>query len=181
MIPAMKSALAVMLLLPASAIAQSHDHSGHQAAMQQAAPTEGGQGAFAALAEIVALLSADPHTDWSKVDIGALRQHLQDMNELVLNVVVAERAVPGGLEMTISRQSPGAEAAWRMVPAHGPVVAAETGWNSKVQTEDDTLVWTVTSEEAEAQVRSLGFFGLMATGNHHSQHHLALARGQSMH
>lgn len=177
----MKTLIAAMLLLPVGAMAQTHDHSGHSATMQQAMPTEGGQGAFAALAEIVALLSADPHTDWSQVDIGALRQHLQDMNQLVLNVSVTETPVPGGLQMTISRQSPGAEAAWRMVPAHGPVVASETGWNSIVQVNDDTLIWTVSAEGAEDQIRGLGFFGLMATGNHHPAHHLALAKGQPMH
>ena len=49
-----------------------------------ARPTEAGQGAFAAIQEIVAILEADPDTDWSKVDIDALRQHLVDMNAVTL-------------------------------------------------------------------------------------------------
>lgn len=39
-------------------------------------PAEPGQGTFAAIAEIVALLQSDPTTDWATVDIEALRQHL---------------------------------------------------------------------------------------------------------
>ena len=38
--------------------------------------TRGGQDAFAAIQEIVEILAADPKTDWSKVNIDALRQHL---------------------------------------------------------------------------------------------------------
>jgi hypothetical protein len=55
------------------------EHVGHSPA---STPKEAGQSAFAATAEIVALLSNDPQTDWSKVNIAALRQHLVDMNAL---------------------------------------------------------------------------------------------------
>ena len=43
-------------------------------------PTAPGQAAFGAAQEIVRMLLADPMTNWSKVDIDALRQHLIDMN-----------------------------------------------------------------------------------------------------
>ena len=46
------------------------------------APTMPGQDAFGAIQEIVGILDADPKTDWSKVDLEALRQHLIDMNEI---------------------------------------------------------------------------------------------------
>ena len=39
-----------------------------------------GQAAFGAMAEVVRTLEGDPATDWSKVDIERLRQHLIDMN-----------------------------------------------------------------------------------------------------
>ena len=45
-------------------------------------PTMPGQDAFGAIQEIVQILDADPKTDWSKVDLDALRQHLIDMNEI---------------------------------------------------------------------------------------------------
>ena len=37
---------------------------------------EPGPGAFAALSEAVATLAADPDTDWSRVDVAGLREHL---------------------------------------------------------------------------------------------------------
>ncbi|MFX5914869.1 hypothetical protein ABTE45_18800, partial [Acinetobacter baumannii] len=51
-------------------------------------PTQPGQSAFAAILEIVALLEADPATDWSKVNIEALRQHLIDMDNVTLRADV---------------------------------------------------------------------------------------------
>ncbi|MCC2098329.1 MAG: hypothetical protein KDJ29_15640, partial [Hyphomicrobiales bacterium] len=43
-------------------------------------PVQPGQSAFAAIQEIVEILEADRSTDWSKVNIPALRQHLIDMD-----------------------------------------------------------------------------------------------------
>ena len=54
-------------------------------------PTSPGQDAFGAIQEIVRILDADPTTDWSKVDIGALREHLIDMNEVTLHAAADER------------------------------------------------------------------------------------------
>ena len=50
--------------------------------------TQPGQDAFGAIAEVVRTLEADPGTDWSKVDLERLRQHLIDMNEVVLRAAV---------------------------------------------------------------------------------------------
>ncbi len=47
-------------------------------------PTMPGQDAFGAIQEIVRILEADPKTDWSKVNLEALRQHLIDMSEVTL-------------------------------------------------------------------------------------------------
>jgi hypothetical protein len=41
-----------------------------------------GQEAFGTIQEIVRTLEADPTTDWSKVNIVALREHLIDMDEV---------------------------------------------------------------------------------------------------
>ncbi len=56
-----------------------------------AAPTMPGQDAFGAIQEVVQILQADPTTDWSKVNIARLREHLIDMNEVTLHAA-AERA-----------------------------------------------------------------------------------------
>ena len=145
-------------------------------------PSEPGSAAFAAIAEIVAMLTADPQTDWSRVDIDALRTHLVDMDALVSGAVQRSEPVPGGLRMHIDRDGRAGSAVLRMVPAHAPVLAEETGWQSEVSVGDE-ITWTVTGPGPADQqrIRALGFFGLMATGDHHRQHHLALARGETAH
>jgi hypothetical protein len=54
-------------------------------------PTMPGQEAFGTIQEIVQILEADPKTDWSKVDLEALRQHLIDMNEVTLKAEAAPK------------------------------------------------------------------------------------------
>ncbi|HET8576421.1 MAG TPA: hypothetical protein VFO18_04940, partial [Methylomirabilota bacterium] len=70
--------------------------------MPAAGPTMPGQDAFGAIAEIVGLLDADPQTDWSRVDLERLRQHLIDMNEVVLRSEVKASQIPGGLVMEVT-------------------------------------------------------------------------------
>jgi len=53
-----------------------------------------GQDAFGAIREIVRILDADPKTDWSKVDLEALRQHLIDMNEVNATAMSGSRHRP---------------------------------------------------------------------------------------
>ncbi len=144
-------------------------------------PTEPGQGAFAAMIEIVAMLRADPETDWSRVDINGLRQHLVDMDMLVTHADVTTERLANGLRITASLQGQGGGAVSRMVPAHGPVLTAETGWNSDVEVKDDVLVWTITSDQEYYIIQALDFFGLMAIGNHHQAHHIGMAKGEMVH
>ena len=54
-------------------------------------PTLPGQDAFGAIQEVVQILESDPTTDWSKVNIAALREHLIDMNEVTLHAAATER------------------------------------------------------------------------------------------
>ena len=70
------SCLVPLLLAAGPLAAQAHQHTPgmvHGAAAVEP-PREAGQAAFAAIAEIVARLEADPMTDWSRVDLEALRQ-----------------------------------------------------------------------------------------------------------
>ena len=161
-------------------------HAGHLSQPSNAAdavPLEPGQDVFAAISEIVGILSADPETDWSRVDIDALRAHLVDMNALILGAEVEVEATPDGLLMRVSLEGPAGGAASRMIPTHGPVLAAETGWTSEVLNQDQVIQWSVTDPTGRSatKIRSLGFFGLMATGDHHRQHHIALSRGRASH
>jgi len=162
-----------------------HSHMNHGAmpslpVSSSALPTEPGQGGFAAISEIVEMLSTDPDTDWSRVSIDALHAHLVDMNNLIMKTSVDTRDIPGGIEVTIPKSGRDDSAALRMVPAHAPVLASETGWSSKVDDKADKLVWRVTSDTEEARISALGFYGLMATGDHHRAHHLAIAKGMPM-
>ena len=59
-------------------------------------PSMPGQDAFGAIQEVVQMLESDPATDWSKVNIAALREHLIDMNEVTLHAATAERSLDNG-------------------------------------------------------------------------------------
>jgi hypothetical protein len=81
-------------------------------------PTLPGQDAFGTIQEIVQILQSDPKTDWSKVNIDALRQHLIDMNEVTLHAAAAQRMIDNGIEITVTGEGRTLEAIKRMVPAH---------------------------------------------------------------
>ena len=83
------------------------------------AATQTGQAAFAAIAEIVRILEADPKTDWSKVNLEALRQHLIDMDDLTLRATVATQPVTGGATFTVTGAGRVRDAIRRMAKEHG--------------------------------------------------------------
>ena len=173
---------AIVAAIASTAAAQSgHTHSGAHSSTTSSALVEPGQGAFAAVAEVVALLRHSPETDWGQVDIEGLRAHLVDMDMLVKHAETEPTLLDDGLEMRVRLTGDGGGAVSRMVPAHAPVLAAETGWISTVLQDGDTLVWTVRSKANARQIQALGFFGLMAVGDHHREHHLGIATGRGMH
>ena len=173
-----------ILLAPVGASAQEAGHSTHAMhAGTIAVPTEPGQAAFAAIAEIVAILTADPHTDWSRVDIDALRAHLVDMDRVTLGADVTTRTVPGGASFAITATDEATRTSIRrMALAHATTMSGTGGWAYAVETTGDGARLTVTGPEADApRILGLGFFGIMAGGGHHPAHHLALARGAAPH
>ena len=96
-------------------------------------PLQGGQAAFAAITEIVQLLEADSTTDWSKVDLEALRQHLIDMDAVTLRARVKHLTTPAGLTLDITGDVLVAASIRRMVGAHAPMVEALGGWRAHAQ------------------------------------------------
>ena len=44
-----------------------------------------GQSAYGAISDVVRLLKADPGTDWSRVNVEALRQHVIDMDDVTVD------------------------------------------------------------------------------------------------
>lgn len=155
----------------------------HGRAMQAGAPTLPGQDAFGAVQEIVRVLEADPKTDWSKVDLEALRQHLIDMNDVTLKAEVATKAVDGGLEMAVTGSGRTLAAIQRMVPAHASEINGVNGWNAKTSMLDSGVLLSVTATDPKevAHIRGLGFIGILVSGSHHQPHHLAMAKGEPIH
>lgn len=179
-------ALAVAVLLIVSPVlAQHQGHHPAPAANQggQAQPHEPGQSAFAAIQEIVALLEADPRTDWSKVDIEALRRHLIDMSNVTLSSQIVAEPVERGARYTVTGVGPDRESIRRMVTAHAATMSGQDGWRFVAAEYPDGATLSVTVDDPRdlPKLRALGFIGVMTRGMHHQAHHLMIARGQGPH
>lgn len=158
-------------------------HANHHGSMAASpagtGPAMPGQDAFGAIQEIVRILDADPATDWSKVDVEALRRHLIDMNEVTLNATAVATPVEGGARYEVSGEGRTLEAIRRMVPAHAREIDGMDGWTVRAESGPTGVVLTATAADPRqaARIRGLGFIGIMAQGSHHRAHHLAMARG----
>ncbi len=163
----------------------------HTPGMEQRAavpqPTQGGQGAFAAVSEIVRLLEADSTTDWSKVNLEALRQHLIDMDAVTLRARVQQVPVPSGLQMDVTGDAAVAASIRRMVTSHVGMMGMDAPtWRGTVTPLAGGVRFTVKAKDATdtagvARIRGLGFIGLLTQGDHHARHHLMIARGSGEH
>jgi len=157
------------------------DHPGMRTA--STTPTMPGQDAFGALQEIVQILEADPKTDWSKVDLEGLRQHLIDMNEITLRADAAPKQIDGGLEIAVTGTGRTLVAIQRMVPAWAQTMNGQRGWTAKTTSlpDGELLAVTATDPKEIEHIRGLGFIGLLVSGSMHQPHHLAMARGEFDH
>ena len=148
-------------------------------------PTLPGQDAFGAISEIVRILDADPRTDWSQVNLERLRQHLIDMNEVVVRAEVKASPLPGGLAMDVTGAGRTETAIRAMVTPHTAELDQMPGLAAKVEPIPGGVRLTVTARDpadgrAVARLRGLGFIGLLTLDAHHQPHHLAMARGEAM-
>jgi len=145
-------------------------------------PTMPGQDAFGAIQEVVQMLEADPKTDWSKVSIAALREHLIDMNEVTLHANATERPLDNGLEVVVTGDGRTLQAIKRMVPAHVNELV-KLGWEAKTEEMPNGVKLTVTTSDAKqvAKLKALGLMGIMVQGAHHQMHHLMMAKGEHVH
>jgi hypothetical protein len=158
-------------------------HSGIDA--ETTVPTLPGQDAFGAIQEIVRLLEADPKTDWSKVDLEALRQHLIDMNEVTLDAAAAAKAAPGGIRVAVTGSGRTIAAVKRMVPDQAAMIEAvhPNGWSARTEPLPNGMILIVTAKDPKQIeiIRGLGFIGVLASGDYHRMHHLAMAKGAFRH
>ena len=143
-------------------------------------PTQPGQDAFGAVQEIVGILEADPATDWSKVNLDALRVHLIDMNEVALHADAAAERIDGGIRVAVTGTGRTLAAIQRMLPEHAREMNGKNGWVEQAEPRPDGMTLTVTAADPKqtAMIRGLGFIGVMASGGHHQMHHLMMAKGE---
>lgn len=171
----------------------SQNHAGSQAKNQDMTAHQNmdvplhqpGNATFGAIQEVVNQLRADSTTDWSKVNLEALRQHLIDMHEFTLHVDVmdkhnVENGVQFTVEPTTDRALPALE---RVFKAHPPMLKQEKGWTMNVEQDGKQFTATVTTPNPEEvpQLRALGYIGVLATGVHHQRHHWMMATGKDPH
>ena len=124
-----RCAATLLLTLPVALPAQDHTHTPGMThpTTPTALPTQGGQAAFAAISEIIALLEADARTDWSKVNIERLRLHLIDMDLVTMQSAVTATEAAGGAVFVVRGTAPVAAAIKRMTAAHGAMLAQSGG------------------------------------------------------
>lgn len=146
-------------------------------------PTLPGQDAFGALQEIVRILEADPHTDWSKVNLDALREHLIDMNEVTLRADAEVQHIEGGIKVTATGFGRTLTAIQRLIPDQVQHLDGTQSWHVTSETLPNGVLLNVTSIDPKqvAIIRGLGFAGVLASGGYHQIHHLAMAKGEFMH
>jgi len=162
---------------------RSHiDHAQHMHGSDAIVPTMPGQDAFGTIQEIVRLLEADPATDWSKVNIAALREHLIDMDEVTMRADARARPLDDGLEITVAGPGRTLTAIKRMIPAHVHELVA-LGWNARSEDLPSGVKLVVTTNDPGqvAKIKALGFMGIMVQGAHHQVHHLMMAKGEFTH
>ena len=171
-----------LAIFVAAAALQHSDHA-HSAAPPPAdgmqAPVEPGQSAYAALGEAVEILSADPATDWSTVNVEALRAHLVDMDNVILRARATTEKLPNGARFLVTGAPDVAASIQNMTRSHFTRENVPGAWNMTTTPIGDGAIVTVTGSAADAQrIQALGFFGILTLGGHHQPHHLMIAKGQ---
>lgn len=183
------AAITLAIIVPATALGQTMDHTkmmhGNQAGMMMddMLPQETGQSGFAAIQEIVAMLNANPATDWSKVDIEALRQHLIDMNNVTLGALVSASQTGDSMRFEVTGEGAVQASIKRMVIAHAATMNGVDGWAFAAEPTQTGAVLTVMPPDPASmtKLKALGFIGILTLGMHHQQHHWMLANGINPH
>lgn len=154
-----------------------------QMQMGQSTPlTMPGNEIFGTIQEVVQKLEADPKTDWSKVDLEALRQHLLDMKAFTEEVdIISKKSIAKGVKIQVHAQTRRAGIALKhLFSMHPAMLKMEKGWDMEAKHNGD--LWTITcttSKSAEVEkIRALGYIGLLAEGAHHQLHHWMIATGR---
>ncbi|MEM7257667.1 MAG: hypothetical protein AAF404_09790 [Pseudomonadota bacterium] len=181
------SILVALISLSLWAFGEPHGHgASHNTAHapEGGMPLEGGQAAFSALIEMIALLEADQDTDWSSVTIDALHLHLQDMNRLVLQTQAkTSTASDGSVEFNAVAQGAALEALHRMVPMHADLIARSRNLQIATAPHSQGVRVKISdlNQQQSQKLSALGFYGFMSLDAHHQAHHYQMATGGAMH
>ena len=175
----MRQTVFCILFAAATSVANAqHDMSGPR-------PTSPGNAAFGTISEIVRMLDADPNTDWSRVNIEALRQHLIDMDLVLKTSTVKQRNVAGGVELDVTGTGATVAAVRRMAVNHTRMLDGSQYRASATNIAGGAKLTITAANQSDssavARIRGLGFAGLFTEGDHHAMHHLMLAKGQAVH
>ena len=129
-----------------------------------------------------ARVTLNPMTDQVCVNIGVLREHLIDMDEITLRARASERPLASGIEITVTGEGRTLSAIKRMVPAHARELAA-LGWSASTRDLPNGVKLVVTANDPHqvAKLKGLAFMGIMVQGAHHQPHHLMIAKGEFAH
>jgi len=169
-----------------SAQAKQPASEGSMAMLMTSSPLiEPGNDAFGTIQEVILLLDADPNTDWGKVDLEALRQHLVDMKNFTYDVnVLSQTDLEKGSRVVIQATTDAAGASLsRALSAHPAMLESETGWRMSAMANGKHYILTIETDKPREvnRLRALGYIGVMALGNHHQVHHWLMARGDQPH
>jgi len=145
--------------------------------------SETGQATFAALEEAVIALQADPNTDWDRVDVDGLREHLLDMDRVTMMTSVESVDLSDGVRHRVTAEGDALGSLHRMSEAHADFMARELDWDMAITLLDSGISLDIrpASEADIARVRALGFYGWIALGGHHQVHHWAMVSGRDPH
>jgi hypothetical protein len=128
-------------------------------------------------------LMADPATDWSRVNVERLRQHLIDMDEVTLHASIGVERIDGGERYTVTGTGRTREAIRNMLAGHVRAMGDAEHWSLTERDTNDGVVITATGKapgDAE-MIHALGLIGIVAEGAHHQPHHWMLATGADPH
>ncbi len=157
--------------------------SGNAASPTETVLTLPGNDVFGAIKEATDALMASADTEWDKVDLEALRQHLLDMKHVTEEVSILSKAdIDKGVVIKIKAQPESLASLERVMSAHPAQLFSDKGWQMTVKQQADEFTLTVTTEKAEdvAKIRGLGYGGVLTIGGHHAVHHWALASGKAL-
>ncbi|MDZ7657716.1 hypothetical protein [Fodinibius sp.] len=144
--------------------------------------TEPGNDIFGTIQEVVQKLEANPDTDWSQVNLEALRQHLLDMKAFTEEVeILSKDQIEKGIAITVRPHSERAvQALEKLFSMHPDMIKKEKGWDMNAkQNGNNWMITCTTNNESEVQkIRALGYIGLLSEGAHHQLHHWMIATGK---